>query len=67
MGNAPDTCQSRYLVPLWDANPDWSLFYDVIPANALALLLCLYVLQRLSTSVSGLCSLAVPVVGVLAA
>jgi drug/metabolite transporter (DMT)-like permease len=51
----------------WTATFIWSLFYNVIPANALAWLLWLYVLQRLSASVTGLCSLAVPVVGVLAA
>ncbi|MGB9429134.1 MAG: EamA family transporter [Gammaproteobacteria bacterium] len=51
----------------WSGAFIWSLFYNVIPANALAWLLWLYVLQRLSASVSGLCSLAVPVVGVLAA
>ncbi len=51
----------------WSGAFIWSLFYNVIPANALAWLLWLYVLQRLSASISGLCSLAVPVVGVLAA
>ncbi|MGH8281048.1 MAG: DMT family transporter [Gammaproteobacteria bacterium] len=51
----------------WTGTFIWSLFYNVIPANALAWLLWLYVLQRLSASVTGLCSLAVPVVGVLAA
>ncbi|MGH8403102.1 MAG: DMT family transporter [Gammaproteobacteria bacterium] len=51
----------------WSGTFIWSLFYNVIPANALAWLLWLYVLQRLSASVTGLCSLAVPVVGVLAA
>lgn len=51
----------------WSGEFIWSLFYNVIPANAMAWPLWLYVLQRLSASVSGLCSLAVPVVGVLAA
>lgn len=52
---------------------DWTpayigaLAYNIVPANALAWLLWLFVVGRLPASVSGLGSLATPVVGVLAA
>ena len=52
---------------------DWTpaylgaLAYNIVPANALAWLLWLFVVGRLPVSVSGLGSLATPVVGVLAA
>ena len=42
-----------------------ALAYNIIPGNALAWALWLFVLGRLSATVSGLASLATPVVGVL--
>lgn len=53
--------------PVWDRVSLGGLLYNVIPANALAWLLWLFVLRQLSASASSLASLAVPVVGVLAA
>ena len=44
-----------------------ALAYNILPANALAWLLWLFVVGRLPVAVSGLASLATPVVGVLAA
>lgn len=63
------------LLALWVPEPPvvWStsfiaaLAYNVVPANALAWLLWLYVLGRLSAGITGLSALAVPVVGALAA
>ena len=55
------------------AGPTWSLgfiaalAYNVVPANALTWLLWLYVLHTLPIGTAGVSSLAVPVVGVLAA
>lgn len=52
---------------------DWTpayigaLLYNIVPANALAWLLWLFVVGRLSATLSGLSSLATPVIGVLAA
>lgn len=43
----------------------WTLFYNVVPANALAWALWLFVVGRLSATLSGLASLASPIVGVL--
>jgi drug/metabolite transporter (DMT)-like permease len=58
-----------YLVPSppvhWTFTYDWTLFYNVVPANALAWALWLFVVGRLSATLSGLASLASPVVGVL--
>ena len=42
-----------------------ALAYNIVPANALAWALWLFVVSRLSATVSGLASLATPVVGVL--
>ena len=61
------------LVALWVPTPAihwtpafaWALFYNVVPANALAWALWLFVVGRLSATLSGLASLASPVVGVL--
>jgi len=50
----------------WTWTFDWTLFYNVIPANALAWALWLFAVGRLSATLSGLASLAAPVVGVLA-
>jgi drug/metabolite transporter (DMT)-like permease len=49
----------------WTWTLDWTLFYNVIPANALAWALWLFAVGRLSATFSGLASLASPVVGVL--
>ncbi len=49
----------------WTFTYDWTLFYNVVPANALAWALWLFVVGRLSATLSGLASLASPVVGVL--
>ena len=61
------------VVALWVPSPairwtpafDWALFYNVVPANALAWALWLFVVGRLSATLSGLASLAAPIVGVL--
>ena len=61
------------LVALWVPAPSihwtpafaWALFYNVVPANALAWALWLFVVGRLSATLSGLASLASPIVGVL--
>lgn len=50
----------------WTWTFDWTLFYNVIPSTALGWGLWLFVVGRLSATVSGLASLAGPVVGVLA-
>ncbi|MHB8474122.1 MAG: DMT family transporter [Gammaproteobacteria bacterium] len=44
-----------------------ALFYNVLPAGALAWVLWMYVLQRLPAGTASLGTLAIPVVGVLAA
>ncbi|MFI4927451.1 MAG: DMT family transporter [Burkholderiales bacterium] len=44
----------------------WALFYNVVPANAIAWALWLFAVGRLSATLSGLASLASPIVGVLA-
>jgi len=50
----------------WTAGFSWALFYNVVPANALAWALWLFAVGRLSATLSGLASLASPIVGVLA-
>ncbi len=50
----------------WTAAYAWALFYNVVPANALAWALWLFAVGRLPATVSGLASLAAPIVGVLA-
>lgn len=50
----------------WNGTLAWTLFYNVVPGNALAWTLWLFVVGRLSATLSGLASLATPVVGVLA-
>ncbi|MGE5624438.1 MAG: DMT family transporter [Bacillota bacterium] len=49
----------------WNGTLAWTLFYNVVPGNALAWTLWLFVVGRLSATLSGLASLATPVVGVL--
>ena len=49
----------------WTPAFAWALFYNVVPANALAWALWLFVVGRLSATLSGLASLASPIVGVL--
>jgi len=53
--------------PDWTAGFVWGLAYTVILANAVAWLLWLYALRTLSAGAAGLGTLAIPVVGVLAA
>ena len=49
----------------WTFTYDWTLFYNVVPANAVAWALWLFAVGRLPATLSGLASLAAPVVGVL--
>jgi drug/metabolite transporter (DMT)-like permease len=51
----------------WTAGFVWGLAYTVIFANAVAWLLWLYALRTLSAGAAGLGTLAIPVVGVVAA
>ena len=51
----------------WTGSFVAALFYNVIPANALAWLLWLYVLNRLSAGLASIGMLATPVLGVIAA
>jgi drug/metabolite transporter (DMT)-like permease len=53
--------------PTWNATFISALAFNVIPANALTWVLWLYILHSLPTGTAGISSLAVPVVGVLAA
>ena len=53
--------------PEWTAGFVWGLAYAVILANAVAWVLWLYALRTLSAGAAGLGTLAIPVVGVLAA
>jgi drug/metabolite transporter (DMT)-like permease len=57
----------------WQGSPDWTvqfglaLAYNVILGNALAWLLWLFALRRLSAGAAGIATLATPVIGVTAA
>jgi drug/metabolite transporter (DMT)-like permease len=53
--------------PDWTAEFIWGLSYTVIFANAVAWVLWLYALRTLSAGAAGLGTLAIPVVGVVAA
>jgi len=53
--------------PEWSAAFIWALVYNVVPGNALAWLLWLFALRRLSAGAAGLGTLATPVIGVAAA
>jgi drug/metabolite transporter (DMT)-like permease len=53
--------------PQWTAGFIWGLAYTVIFANAVAWVLWLYALRTLSAGAAGLGTLAIPVVGVVAA
>jgi drug/metabolite transporter (DMT)-like permease len=53
--------------PEWSAPFIWALAYNVILGNALAWLLWLFALRRLSAGAAGLGTLATPVIGVAAA
>jgi len=53
--------------PDWTAGFVWGLAYTVIFANAVAWVLWLYALRTLSAGAAGLGTLAIPVVGVMAA
>lgn len=50
----------------WSGAFVWALFYNVVPANAVAWVLWLFAVGRLPATMSALASLAAPVVGVLA-
>lgn len=51
----------------WSAAFSAALAFNILPANALAWLFWLYILQRLPAGVTGLSALAIPVVGSTAA
>jgi drug/metabolite transporter (DMT)-like permease len=53
--------------PEWSATFVWALAYNVVLGNALAWLLWLFALRRLSAGAAGLGTLATPVIGVAAA
>src|SRR5450756_1421334 len=53
--------------PDWTVGFVWGLAYNVVLANAVAWLLWLYALRTLSAGAAGLGTLAIPVVGVVAA
>jgi len=53
--------------PEWTGAFVWGLAYNVILANAVAWILWLYALRTLSAGAAGLGTLAIPVVGVVAA
>jgi drug/metabolite transporter (DMT)-like permease len=53
--------------PEWSAPFVWALAYNVLLGNALAWLLWLYALRKLSAGAAGLGTLATPVIGVTAA
>ncbi len=53
--------------PAWNASFVAALLYNVIAASAIAWLLWLYVLNNLPAGTAGISSLAIPVVGVVAA
>jgi drug/metabolite transporter (DMT)-like permease len=53
--------------PQWTTGFIWGLGYTVVLANALAWVLWLYALRSLSAGAAGLGTLAIPVVGVVAA
>lgn len=62
------------LLPLVDRPPiDWNpvflgaLFFNILPANALAWLFWLYIVSRLPAGVTGLSALVIPVIGSTAA
>lgn len=53
--------------PIWSGSFIAALVYNVVPANALAWVLWLYILHSLPIGSAGLSSLAIPVVGVVSA
>ena len=53
--------------PTWNVSFVTALVYNVVAASAIAWLLWLFVLNRLSAGTAGISSLAIPVVGVAAA
>ena len=53
--------------PVWNPAFVWALAYNVLLGNALAWLLWLFALRRLSAGAAGLGTLATPVIGVAAA
>jgi drug/metabolite transporter (DMT)-like permease len=53
--------------PVWSGSFIWALLYNIVPANALAWVLWLYILHSLPTGTAGISSLLIPVVGVVSA
>ena len=53
--------------PDWSATFIWALAYNVVLGNAVAWLLWLFALRRLSAGAAGLGTLATPLIGVAAA
>ena len=53
--------------PEWTVGFVWGLAYTVVLANAVAWVLWLYALRTLSAGTAGLGTLAIPVIGVVAA
>jgi drug/metabolite transporter (DMT)-like permease len=53
--------------PVWSTSFILALAYNVLPANALGWLLWLHILRSLSAGTAGIGSLAIPVIGVIAA
>jgi len=60
-------CLTAESLPTWNAQFLSALFFSAVPANAIAWVLWLYVLERLPVNTAGFGSLAVPVVGVVSA
>jgi len=53
--------------PDWSGAFIWALAFNAIPGSAIAWLLWLFALHKLSAGITGISSLAIPVVGVLSA
>ena len=51
----------------WSSSFVAALLYNVIPGNAIAWFLWLYVLEKLPAGIAGMGSLAIPLVGVISA
>ena len=53
--------------PVWSASFIWALAFNVLPANAMAWVLWLYILRSMPAGNAGIGTLATPVIGVTAA
>lgn len=51
----------------WSPSFIWALVYNIIPSNAVAWLLWLFILEKLPAGIAGIGSLAIPLVGVASA